>query len=590
METQEFDAFKKIVDEYFTSYLNNNFDSLHHKIEEINECIVSKNGHTNQTKLFILYLNLLIENKTFVNTFTKNPDNTNTIVEKIKLLESEILDKNIEVENLLFFNPELLILSLYFEKTDDFLFPKSIPKNLKPQFFTYYIKKNTNAQTIYFLYDVCEHVYYCEYVGKIMPINNKLFNGVYDYHLPIFKMTESCTDYNICLTNDLNTIKNQNYIYVHTIEHIYQFFEKHGKDFQETLPKKVYEDINTSKALLIYNSAQEGLTISDFYWQIQSAIKKQFNEKAMNNICFLSGNEFEKKSVIKYNKGKIIPSAKLSSVLKNLWFSNHLKLKLNLYAFRYFEYCIAFQYKKHYGDYTYEQKLDALQNNDFKTYLCFNGHKKEFRYALCFLLWEQKLIAQGSISLRKMNSIDECSKPHKKEIINEILLKDKSKFESFVTQLPFKADKSNLYFNYWYQVDIGLVNNTFLWLITETTFGGQFYNFSFSFLTEKTYKPIALFMPFIIIGDRHTLKTLKAEGYKTFSKWWSEAYDEILNQKDRLIEIVKIIRFVCSKSKPEQLKMYEEMKEILLHNHHHLLNRNAASLPIKKIVENYDRL
>jgi hypothetical protein len=36
------------------------------------------------------------------------------------------------------------------------------------------------------------------------------------------------------------------------------------------------------------------------------------------------------------------------------------------------------------------------------------------------------------------------------------------------------------------------------------------------FLTEKTFKPLALGMPFIVIGNPYILKRLRSLGYKTF--------------------------------------------------------------------------
>lgn len=46
------------------------------------------------------------------------------------------------------------------------------------------------------------------------------------------------------------------------------------------------------------------------------------------------------------------------------------------------------------------------------------------------------------------------------------------------------------------------------------------------YLTEKTYKILAQARPFVIYGDRNTLKKLKSKGFKTFDKFCDESYDQ----------------------------------------------------------------
>ena len=55
-------------------------------------------------------------------------------------------------------------------------------------------------------------------------------------------------------------------------------------------------------------------------------------------------------------------------------------------------------------------------------------------------------------------------------------------------------------------------------LVTET-------ETNFFFITEKTIKPIRAGIPFVIVGCRHYLKKLKQLGFKTFSPYIDESYD-----------------------------------------------------------------
>ena len=62
------------------------------------------------------------------------------------------------------------------------------------------------------------------------------------------------------------------------------------------------------------------------------------------------------------------------------------------------------------------------------------------------------------------------------------------------------------------------------------------------FITEKTWKPIGNKHPFIIVGPYHSLYYLKQKGYKTFSDFFDERYDDIENPSARLMAIVKVCR------------------------------------------------
>jgi len=53
------------------------------------------------------------------------------------------------------------------------------------------------------------------------------------------------------------------------------------------------------------------------------------------------------------------------------------------------------------------------------------------------------------------------------------------------------------------------------------------------YLTEKTYKILAHARPFVIYGDRNTLKKLKSKGFKTFDKFCDESYDQEPDQNIR---------------------------------------------------------
>jgi hypothetical protein len=575
METLNHPILISTIELYFDAYFLDRQDKIYLLVEAIKKNILDAEDKRTVIDNYEYFLNVITQNRKFISRFT---DTSFEFANQLNQLMSKIRNEQslVSIERLLFLSPEQTILALEHFTVDELYFLEKLPTNPSSVLFEYKVRFETTqpTSTLYFLYDLdAKKIDYCEYVGKIMPMNNEKYQGLYDYHLPIFKIFEQSTDYNIILTNNYDSIKNKTYVYVHTVDHISNFIEKYGVDIDKTIPKNVLKDINQGNAIYILNSSQEGVPISPYYFIIQRVLENHIHKPYRKNFIVLTGNKFEEKTIQLFNSGTFIPSAKVLRSIQNYYHSLVRKTGIHLYAFRYFEMCIATQYLRHYANYSYEEKCLQLEKRKFKTYLCFNGHEKEFRYALCFLLWENNLFEAGSLSLRKIDCVNDLSAPVNKSITNNILKKRPHKWHEFIEKLPLIADKENVYLNYWYQVDLNLVNQTFLWIITETTFSDNYFNLSFSFLTEKTYKPIALFMPFIMVGDKHSLKTLKAEGYQTFDKWWSESYDNISCATKRLRKVVALIKEICLKSNEEKYRMYLEMKSVLNHNHHLLISR-----------------
>ena len=83
------------------------------------------------------------------------------------------------------------------------------------------------------------------------------------------------------------------------------------------------------------------------------------------------------------------------------------------------------------------------------------------------------------------------------------------------------------------------------------------------FLSEKVYKPIACQHPFVILGNKHSLRELHKLGYKTFHDLIDESYDE-LDSIDRIDAIIDIINNI--KSNPNKLQWFEWMRPKLEYN------------------------
>ena len=114
------------------------------------------------------------------------------------------------------------------------------------------------------------------------------------------------------------------------------------------------------------------------------------------------------------------------------------------------------------------------------------------------------------------------------------------------------------------------VHNTYYNLVTETT------DFNDSmFLTEKTYKAMLLFQPFLIWGSPYSIQTLRASGYKAFDKWINHSYDLIEDHDGRRLAIVDEVKRLNSISKEVWAEMCFEMLPDLNYNYNHLMNHSS---------------
>ena len=92
------------------------------------------------------------------------------------------------------------------------------------------------------------------------------------------------------------------------------------------------------------------------------------------------------------------------------------------------------------------------------------------------------------------------------------------------------------------------------------------------YMSEKIFKPISNLVPFIIVSNPFFLAKLREIGYKTFSPWIDESYDEEVDNDKRFFMILDEIKRLCSMSKEEIHKWYYEMEDILLYNQEHFAN------------------
>lgn len=118
----------------------------------------------------------------------------------------------------------------------------------------------------------------------------------------------------------------------------------------------------------------------------------------------------------------------------------------------------------------------------------------------------------------------------------------------------------------WYQ-------DIFVDLVTETVF-----DYPYPFVSEKVVRPLALGRPLLLFGAAGTLAWLHELGFQTFSNYWDESYDNILDPNDRFIAVCKIIKSINQCSVRDCQSLLDSMQNILKHNQLHYQNWIANGL------------
>jgi hypothetical protein len=109
--------------------------------------------------------------------------------------------------------------------------------------------------------------------------------------------------------------------------------------------------------------------------------------------------------------------------------------------------------------------------------------------------------------------------------------------------------------------------DSMLYLVTETVATGRRHH-----ITEKTFKPIAMGMPFVLVATQGSLEYLRSYGFKTFGHIWDESYDAIQDDRDRIRAVSSLLQTLCDLSVEERIALYQDCHETIEHNWNHFYN------------------
>ena len=123
--------------------------------------------------------------------------------------------------------------------------------------------------------------------------------------------------------------------------------------------------------------------------------------------------------------------------------------------------------------------------------------------------------------------------------------------------------------------DVDYYANSYFSIVSETIFHSNYdatEQFYATFISEKSWKPLFMRHPFVIVGRPKTLQMLRDIGYQTFHPYIDESYDNIVDDYTRMTFIWRELERLINLSDSEWIEIQKNIARIVDHNYNHFCN------------------
>ena len=221
-----------------------------------------------------------------------------------------------------------------------------------------------------------------------------------------------------------------------------------------------------------------------------------------------------------------------------------------------------------------------------KKFLCFNKVEREQRLRLIERMLEKNYVGLGYYSFESSESnnigtlIDNLSNDRFPNI-----KANKHLFPLRLNITPERLNPVNII-----PEDLNYFKNSYFSIVNETIFYGSSSSstnnlshqpnaeYSSVFASEKIFKCLALKHPFVVFGRPGFIKGLHKLGFKTFSPYIDESYDDIVDDDERFNKIFNEIDRLINLSDDEWVELLRNIEPILEYNHYLFLDKEVHGI------------
>lgn len=320
-----------------------------------------------------------------------------------------------------------------------------------------------------------------------------------------------------------------------------------GEYFWRYISREVLDDLKKRRAIIFIDWAHENFVSKDQYEYLHEQLK--FSEIPDGQIMF-AFNSFNSKEIYEN------------------WFNSEER-KLDVLNWPFLLFHNSYHYKSQP-----EKRMELLEFRSTRNKLrdhhgIFKIRRgRPYRLALLFRLCSDDLLDKMDYSMldnfslyQSMRLASSFPYEYNEEKISKL-------HSQFPVNLKTETNKTFLDISGWGDNTAQPSKNAYFDITCETYMEQNGYK---SF-TEKVSKPLVHFNPFFFVGFQGALALLRELGFKTFSPYIDESYDNEPNQVKRLDMIYAEVKRLLAMSKEEIHNWYWSMEDILQHNHYHFLN------------------
>jgi hypothetical protein len=121
--------------------------------------------------------------------------------------------------------------------------------------------------------------------------------------------------------------------------------------------------------------------------------------------------------------------------------------------------------------------------------------------------------------------------------------------------------------------------DSLVYVPTETVYFGRR-----THITEKTFKAIALEMPFVLVAPAGSLEYLREYGFKTFDGILDESYDYETDDVLRIEKITSLLKDLDNLTVSERKQIHSACLSIVEHNYNHFYHGGLSSILWKELT------
>ena len=326
------------------------------------------------------------------------------------------------------------------------------------------------------------------------------------------------------------------------------------------------KDLQEGRAMLLFDQCLEGYQTT-WLWQYfhEECEKYKISPRA---IIYVTGNVIANEQYDAWANEKQIVE-KINVVPYTVFEHDVTKIakEINLIS----------NYEKNYS-------YKVENQNQIKTFNCLQKRLRPHRIWLYKYLVDADLVNEGIISMNPF---------HPRQTFFEGRHIDETDTQKYNAGLPKLVNgKNNNEFsdNYYIRrITTDVFLDSWLSIVSEASAGESDETI---FISEKIFKPIICFHPFIVVSNQGYLEKLKEMGYKTFDGFIDESYDKMPNVFDRYNLIIDNIKKISSIK--DKLSWFNSLESILIHNYETLMKNskvpNPALYKINNCYKNYFNL